>query len=744
MGMAASQARLLSITSRMSDNELKSQLINNAKMRLTTDSSKASEKYLAALNATQLMFSNYNLTGESQYQQLTFNNLTAYSAYNNQYGLVNRGGELLVSESDTAKYKAAFEKADADGTIEEGDIEGRNAKALEEFLKSYGLIQDTTYFENPEIYNIDKNIKEIYEGNMVFEYNNNGVNGMPQAERISGIHYGYDESFNTKDYGIYNTLLNNFVEADKVYQALVTEAEHNYIENLTHNQTGGGISGKNYAQTYKAVMEWYNQLTPNSQGTGYENSESNYGDPLAVAQAFSCAMQDFYNTIVKQGKFAEQPISYNALHGEGHGNAYADEVNSFHDRMQFYLDLGKPGSASGTYLTDPVQAHNRDGYTIDYNSLIEHRDENGNIDYYYYVIDENDAETYPESNPQTNVPEKEVNVGTDEDGNPITAKYPVYESIHKSITEAEWIDDIVEMYRFFQGEVLGELNRNAFKDDYVANYADDDKAAAIAKFDKAKADYEKAAKELSIFTFGTEIPENEWKYLTDLDWIIYGPLQDPNKPESDTNPRIGPKYPTTAIDGSEGGVDGTDLIDFAIAGSLEPGELPYRANFQVIKDIYLSEKMMEKYGTPKYTWIDINNPDENAEKKAAWYTNLFERMTQGGYETIENGLASSGEWLQFALESGLITMEQVDVKRAWVSTVYSNCSNITESQIDIDVTVAEAEYNKTMKEIEAKDKRYDIELKNIDTEHQSLQTEYDSIKSVIEKNVARNFKMFEA
>ena len=34
MGMAASQARLLTITARLADNELKSQSINNAKMRL--------------------------------------------------------------------------------------------------------------------------------------------------------------------------------------------------------------------------------------------------------------------------------------------------------------------------------------------------------------------------------------------------------------------------------------------------------------------------------------------------------------------------------------------------------------------------------------------------------------------------------------------------------------------------------------------------------------------------------------
>ena len=50
MGMAASQARLLTITARLADNELKSQSINNAKMRLATQSSQASEKYINALN----------------------------------------------------------------------------------------------------------------------------------------------------------------------------------------------------------------------------------------------------------------------------------------------------------------------------------------------------------------------------------------------------------------------------------------------------------------------------------------------------------------------------------------------------------------------------------------------------------------------------------------------------------------------------------------------------------------------
>ena len=147
------------------------------------------------------------------------------------------------------------------------------------------------------------------------------------------------------------------------------------------------------------------------------------------------------------------------------------------------------------------------------------------------------------------------------------------------------------------------------------------------------------------------------------------------------------------------------------------------------------------YGEPSAGWIDVNNPDENADAKVQWYTNLYNRMQQG-YSVLEDGLASSNEWIQFALESGLVTMEQVDKSNNWTSTIYTNCSDITEVTDDTAVTIAEAEYNKAMNNIENKDKRYDMELKNIDTEHNSLQTEYDSVKSVIDKNIERSFKIY--
>ena len=49
-----------------------------------------------------------------------------------------------------------------------------------------------------------------------------------------------------------------------------------------------------------------------------------------------------------------------------------------------------------------------------------------------------------------------------------------------------------------------------------------------------------------------------------------------------------------------------------------------------------------------------------------------------------------------------------------------------------------------MKDIDAKDSMYDIQLKNIDTEHTALQTEYDSVAKVISKNVEKSFNIFNA
>lgn len=62
MGLAASQARLLTITSRMSNNELRQQRIAMDKMRLASDSDKVANEYSEALNNQLLKFNNKSFT----------------------------------------------------------------------------------------------------------------------------------------------------------------------------------------------------------------------------------------------------------------------------------------------------------------------------------------------------------------------------------------------------------------------------------------------------------------------------------------------------------------------------------------------------------------------------------------------------------------------------------------------------------------------------------------------------------
>ena len=141
MGMAAGQARLLSITSRMSDNELRAQIINNNKMRLATESSQVSESYVQALNEAQMMFTSYDADNNASYQQLTFNALTSYNQYNNQYILSNAAGNVLLSEKDAENYRRA------NGSVTETYI----IKSLNGQVVSNTLLSKDTYSAMPRI-----------------------------------------------------------------------------------------------------------------------------------------------------------------------------------------------------------------------------------------------------------------------------------------------------------------------------------------------------------------------------------------------------------------------------------------------------------------------------------------------------------------------------------------------------------------------------------------------------------------
>lgn len=113
--------------------------------------------------------------------------------------------------------------------------------------------------------------------------------------------------------------------------------------------------------------------------------------------------------------------------------------------------------------------------------------------------------------------------------------------------------------------------------------------------------------------------------------------------------------------------------------------------------------------------------------------------------------ANNSEWLKNMVESGVISIYTVQTDRKTGEVSFNGTSPSSDSSLNYTDTTsidkralvkAEAEYNKKLKDIDRKDKQYDLSLSRLETERSALTTEYDSVKKVIEDNIERTFGIF--
>ena len=100
MGMAASQARLLALTSRMHDIELRAQNLESQKLSLATQEDAAYQKYCDALDATKIQIGKQDLsTGKVSYVDANFQTVCGYQENSvRQYSLINNiTGKVIVT-----------------------------------------------------------------------------------------------------------------------------------------------------------------------------------------------------------------------------------------------------------------------------------------------------------------------------------------------------------------------------------------------------------------------------------------------------------------------------------------------------------------------------------------------------------------------------------------------------------------------------------------------------------------------
>ena len=637
MGLSASQARLLSITARLTHNETRSQLITNSKLRLADKSSEASKEYMEALNSTKLVYANYDSTGTRQTQALTVGAVTQYSDIKNQYGFVDSAGRLLVSAEDAKNYQ--------------------NSGNLAAFLSCYEIGD----MANPKY---DPALEDIYGEDFNKFYNE----GDPHSwlNTVSGATSGAIGQMVTGG-GTQPSFSENLLHDEAAYNQWV----QNLKDSVKNIDTGGN-------QTKGLFNTWVDSITdvpefepePTAPNKPTEPTKPTFPDFSALATAYNSSQ------------------CYSSVDASTSGIGHME-----HNLAA--LIWGEGGMGEGT-----CSVTNSSGtITVDRDVAIN----------YGYVSLTN----YGFSDTQSS---KDLADALNE----YADEYPQIEDIKQAV-----IDLYCEVINYLEKNGgVGGSTTDLDSSRYTLSSSSGSKSAS-----ELVTQWNDFYNQLKNFETLEEEMEKEWEeevwkpYLEQLD--VY------NKKYAEYQEQYDKWH--------------DDFI-----GGLNT----WYEQMQNTKNAY-TEALDN---LPAKTVPDEENP------KYQWYTNLWFRMggiseaekqdNQNNYKILEDYYMYNENWLQFALEHGIVTMEQVQYQEegetlveqmnqyAWVSVQYGNCADFYEEQDDVAIAKAEAEYNRKTTEIQAKDKKYDTDLKKLDTEHNALQTEYDSIKSIIKKNVERSFKAF--
>lgn len=145
----------------------------------------------------------------------------------------------------------------------------------------------------------------------------------------------------------------------------------------------------------------------------------------------------------------------------------------------------------------------------------------------------------------------------------------------------------------------------------------------------------------------------------------------------------------------------------------------------------------------------LNSLKTSADPENAAYvkylTNIFQKMAQSGYYTEQNTAETikDNKWFEKQLREGNLLLEYYSVNdRKFISTSIDSDSSIQEVEDEREIARIERDYQNKLSDLEAKDNKFDLELRKLDTEHSALQTEYDAVKGVIDKNVEKSFTIF--
>lgn len=584
MGMAASQARLLTITARLNHIELESQNLSNAKIRLSDNTQRASDKYIKALNKTEYLYNTYNAKGEMITQDLTGAALTNYGELKNQYGLINSAGQILVSELDGKNFQ--------------------ESNTLEEFLDKYGVLS------------------EPGKGEIVQVTNPEYAPAMDEYEKL------YDEWMTQKPDPadpIY-IIPGETTESSDLYDSFLWATALCYSAAMTYLARDLNLEGETlYDKDGNKICE-YDQ-------TGYK-IYSDTKDGSVIYESSTDVQKECYSHV----------LDHLLLLGN------------------YTTTTGQTVSVtSGDHWWGTGSQNDRGGRAAELAEILK-----STAEPVLYACGDTGKDITPESS----------------DIDKLMSDYYFDENGEKQLKTLE--QKMVDLNYANRSNLLSSNELY----DALQHFVNKD----LSVLNESKDEFDKDAYDADV---------EAWK------------AKEPQKPDV-------PMY----VDKEVRKVTDSDKAQWYI-------NLWHRMNG--------TSDFKGGFGdSAEY------DPSEGWASKS---------KTEQSWAILKDGDMNSPEYLKYAIDNGLITIEQVQFTNpsdsdsglenvAWTSVIFDTITDVTEQKDQIAITKAETEYEQALSDIEAKDKQLDVQMKKLDTEHNALQTEYDSIKSVIEKNVERNFKIF--
>lgn len=141
------------------------------------------------------------------------------------------------------------------------------------------------------------------------------------------------------------------------------------------------------------------------------------------------------------------------------------------------------------------------------------------------------------------------------------------------------------------------------------------------------------------------------------------------------------------------------------------------------------------------------------QTQADFYINMYDYISKNGWTRSSSIDKSDGAYLQNQISNGNVhlckfagdpdTSNNI-VESSWeIVSTSGEESLISREADDAKAAKAKSKYEATKDELDYKESMIDMQVTNLDTERSAIDTEIDSVKSILNKNIERGFKLFQ-